>query len=515
MSSNIDFTRPAEPPPSPLPRAEPCVLVIFGATGDLTQRKLIPALFSLANNQCLASDFQIIGIGRREMDDARFREQLREGVAQSSEIRAFKEAAWNDFASRISYLSGNFLEPDTYQSLAERLAEFSTANRLFYLATAPSATPVIIQRLADVGLEREDRGFSRLVVEKPFGHDLESARELNRLIAEVFEERQVYRIDHYLGKETVQNVLFFRFGNALFESVWNRNHVEYVEITAAESLGVGSRAGYYQESGALRDMVANHLLQLLALTAMDAPVELDADSVNDKKAEVWRSIRPMTSDEVASRTVRAQYVASTIDGASVPGWHEEPNVPSDSRTETYVALDLRIDNWRWAGVPFYLRTGKRLARQVTEIAVHFRQPPLSFFPCQDCLQSNVIILRIQPDEGISLTFGAKEPGTSRRAVPVSMDFCYHSAFAEAPPSAYAVLLLDALRGDLTQFTRCDGVEAQWRIMTPIETAWAACDGVSLPTYAAGSEGPHEADGLLEWNGHAWRSIGDAQWACQI
>ncbi|EXJ16984.1 glucose-6-phosphate dehydrogenase [Imhoffiella purpurea] len=520
MPPSIDLTTRIDLPETQLPKAEPCVLVIFGATGDLTWRKLIPSLFSLARKDCLAEDFRILGIGRREMSDDAFRDDLRGRLTASgsdkgtAEAGAFTEDAWNAFAASISYLSGDFFDPETHRRLAERMKDFPGANRLFYLATAPSAAPEIVRRLAEVGLNREERGFSRIVLEKPFGHDLASAQELNRLIAEDFDESQVYRIDHYLGKETVQNVLFFRFGNALFESVWNRNHIEYVEITAAESLGVGHRAGYYDESGALRDMVANHLMQLLALTAMDAPVSLEADSVHDKKSEVWRSIRPMTPEQVASRTVRAQYVAGTVGGEQVPGWLEEPDVPASSRTETYVALDLRIDNWRWAGVPFYLRTGKRLAQQVTEIAVHFHKPPLSFFPCQDCFQSNVIILRIQPDEGISLTFGAKQPGTSRRAVPVSMDFCYQGNF-EDPLSAYAVLLLDALRGDSTQFTRGDGVEAQWRIMTPIATAWAEQDQEPMPTYVAGSDGPHQAEGLLEWNGHAWRSIADARWACRI
>lgn len=514
MSPHIDLTTRIDLPDAPLPQAEPCVLVIFGATGDLTHRKLIPALVTLANNRCLAADFRIIGVGRRALTNEAFRDQLRDSHIQSSQTQHLDDHAWREFAAEITYLEGDFLNPQTYQQLAEQLADCAAPNHLFYLATAPSATPAIIQGLAAAGLNREDRGFARIVIEKPFGHDLASAQALNHLVAEVFDERQIYRIDHYLGKETVQNVLFFRFGNALFESVWNRNHIEYVEITAAEALGVGSRVGYYEESGALRDMVANHLLQLLALTAMEAPVALDAEAIHDKKTEIWRSIRPMSPDEVARRTVRAQYVAGTVAGEPVPGWRDEPGVRPDSHTETYAALDLRIDNWRWAGVPFYLRTGKRLTRGLTEIAIHFRQPPLNFFPCTDCLHSNVITLRIQPDEGISLTFGAKQPGAAQKAVPVSMDFCYRSTFVEGPPSAYAVLLLDALRGDSTQFIRRDGVEAQWRIMTPIVSAWAAADA-ALPTYAAGTAGPPEADALLERNSHRWRSLHDATWACQI
>src|ERR1700754_3091797 len=464
--------------PFPLPKADPCVIVIFGATGDLTKRKLMPALFRLLCDGCLTK-FQILGVGRSSMTDDEFRNMIRDGMMAALPQEKLGDKEWAYFSSQMFYTHGELDRDTTYQEVASRLealaATGASSNHLFYLATPPSLFSTIVDLLGKSHLSSQEKGWTRVVIEKPFGRDFESAKKLNAEVAEVFSEEQVYRIDHYLGKDTVQNILVFRFGNSMFEPIWNRNYVDYIEITAAETTGVGSRAGYYEESGALRDMVANHLLQLLTLTAMEPPVAFDADSVREEKAQVLRSIRRLKPQEVGERTVRARYGPGEIEGEKAKGYREEEDVANNSQTETYAAIEFRVSNWRWSGVPFYVRTGKRLARNLTEIAVHLKRTPQALFARtpEEELDPNIIVLRIQPNEGITVTFGAKRPGFEMRTTTVHMDFCYQRAFGVEPPAAYETLLLDVMQGDATLFTRGDEVEAQWRLITPIEEAWAS------------------------------------------
>jgi glucose-6-phosphate 1-dehydrogenase len=384
----------------------------------------------------------------------------------------------------------------------------SSTNHLFYVSTPASVAAPIIEGLGSAGLNHNQLGWSRIVLEKPFGHDLESARQLNGAVLRVFEESSIYRIDHYLGKETVQNILVFRFGNSLFEPVWNRNYVDYIEITAAETVGVENRASFYEETGALRDMVANHMLQLVALTAMEPPIAFDADAVREQKVQVFRSIRPMSVEEVARRTVRGQYGPGQINGSAVPGYRQEPGVRGKSSTETYVAIEFYIDNWRWAGVPFFVRTGKRMAQRLTEISIHFKRTPQALFartPDEE-IDPNVITLGIQPDEGITVKFGAKKPAAQMQMAPVQAEFSYCGAFGTATPEAYTTLLLDAMRGDATLFTRGDEVGAEWRIITPIEEAWAQLPPPAFPNYAAGTSGPAEGNSLIAGDHRRWREL---------
>jgi glucose-6-phosphate 1-dehydrogenase len=492
------------------------VVVIFGATGDLTKRKLMPALCRLLGQGCLES-VRILGIGRNPMSEDEFQTMVREAVESSKKIEHLDEEHWRKFSERLHYMAGELDDGNTYNQISARLEELAkegaSKNRLFYLATPPSLFSMIVKQLGDSGLASEDEQWSRIVIEKPFGHDLESAKALNVEILQVFKESQVYRIDHYLGKETVQNILVFRFGNSMFEPIWNRNYVDYVEITAAESVGIGSRAGYYEEAGALRDMVANHLLQLVTLTAMEPPVAFDADSVREEKVQVLRSIRRLKPEQIAERTVRAQYGPGEIDGEKVKGYKEEDGVKAGSQTETYAAVEFQISNWRWSGVPFYVRTGKHLGRQLTEIAVHLKRTPQALFartPDEE-MDPNVIAIRLQPNEGITVNFGAKRPGFEMQTATVHMDFCYSSGFGVESPDAYEMLLLDVMQGEATLFIRSDEVEAQWRLITPIEEAWTGHD---LTTYEAGSDGPREADEMLARNGHRWRKLAETSAGCE-
>jgi glucose-6-phosphate 1-dehydrogenase len=490
---------------------EPAVVAIFGASGDLTRRKLVPALYALAVEERLPPGLAVLGVARRPLSDEAFRREMREAVALHGQTGPPDQTRWAAFAERLFYHRLDFTDTAAYAGLAARLGELDAragtrGNGLFYLATPPSAYPVIVTRLGGAGLAR-GAGYRRVVIEKPFGRDLASARALNAAVAAAFPESQVYRIDHYLGKETVQNILVLRFANAIFEPVWNRAHVDHVQITVAEALGVEERGAYYEEAGALRDMIQNHLLQLLCLVAMEPPATFDADAVRDEKTKVLRAIVPIRLDEVERVAVRGQYAPGTVLGQPVHGYREEPGVAPDSATETFAALRLELANWRWAGVPFYLRSGKRLPKRVTEIAIQFRRPPhLLFGADASGLLPNALVLRIQPDEGVAFRFGAKLPVQDFRIRPVTMDFRYGRSFGVSPPEAYERLLLDALRGDATLFAREDWVVAAWAILAPIQAAWEAEPAAKLPIHEAGSWGPAEADELLEREGRRWRRL---------
>src|SRR5919202_1330516 len=488
----------------------PTTLVIFGATGDLAKRKLLPAIYNLAHEGALPERFNLIGVSRGEQTDDEFRALARESIEQFSR-RTADDQVLSSLVERMRYVAGSFDEDGMYEELGKALGELDEEadiayNRLFYLSTAPSFFPVIAKMLGDRGLHRRDDAEVRMIVEKPFGTDLESALQLNRELLSVFREEQIFRIDHYLGKETVQNLLVLRFANMIFEPLWNRSYVQSVQITAAEDIGIGSRAGYYDKSGALRDLIQNHMLQLLMLLAMEPPVSFEADPVRDEKVKILHSIRPPTTDEVPDMAVRAQYVSGMAAGEEATGYLEEEGVPDDSTTETYAAVKLKIDNWRWAGVPFYLRHGKRLARKNTEIVVRLKPVPHLAFKQQGSLgvEPNQLIMMVQPNEGVSLSLAAKIPGARMAVRPVNMEFLYGTSFMSQSPEAYERLILDTMRGDATLFARNDEVEAAWTIVDPILQAWQSQRG-PIPQYEPGTPGPAEADALMEQGAH-WRPL---------
>ena len=491
---------------------EACNVVIFGATGDLTHRKLIPALYNIAADGELPPEVAVIGMARREKTDDEFRTEMGEAVRKFSR-QAVRDELWDNFARSLFYHTSDFNDAEGYKRLGERLDQLDKergtgGNRLFYFAAAPDQFEPILQHLKAAGLNKSPSGgWARVIVEKPFGTDLASARELNRVVSEAFPEQDTYRIDHFLGKETAQNILVLRFANAIFEPLWNTRYIDHVQITAAETLGVEGRAGYYEGAGALRDMVQNHLLQLLCLVGMEPPTDLGADSIRDEKVKVVRSLRRFSAQDVGINVIRGQYADGAIGGKAVPAYRAEEKVNRNSKTETFVALRLSVDNWRWSEVPIYMRVGKRLPKSGTEISVHFKKAPSVLFNKEaDDHSNNVLVIRIQPDEGISLRMEAKMPGTSFRIQPVKMDFHYGTSFGKASPEAYERLLLDAMSGDATLFARCDEVEQAWEFIDRIESAWREAEASPLEQYPAGSWGPDAADELLARDGRAWRRL---------
>jgi glucose-6-phosphate 1-dehydrogenase len=489
--------------------ADPAAVVIFGASGDLTHRKLLPALYNLAWEGLLHPETRIVGVARRDWNREVFRARMRKAVEEHSRRTPVDDAVWSQLTGDMDYVAGDFADAETYRKLSKALEEDrKTGCRLFYMATPPRADETVLTRLGEAGLAGRGAGSVpvRIVVEKPFGHDGRSAAGLNRALHAVFHEEQVFRIDHYLGKETVQNILVFRLDNGIFEPLWNNHHVDHVQITVAEDLGVGTRAGFYERAGVLRDILQNHMMQLLTLVAMEPPVRFDAKSVRDEKVKILRAIRPFTPREVARWVVRGQYTAGMAGGQEARGYRDEDGVGDGSRTETYLAARFQVETWRWAGTPFYVRSGKRLPKRTTEIAIVFKSPPYELFPGSTPGRPNELRLRIQPEEGISLSFESKVPGQALRVEEVRMDFSYRTSFGEESPEAYERLLLDAIQGDSTLFARKDEVELSWGIVDPIADAWSRTPDARPEDYEAGTWGPAGADRLIAADGRRWRRL---------
>jgi len=487
-------------------------MVIFGASGDLTRRKLIPALYNLAQNQLLSREFAVIGVARSPMSTEDYRKRVSEDIKQFATGKVEADI-WEWFIRRMHYLSGDLSDKNLYLQLKDLLdkvdKDHSThGNHMYYMATAADFFGPAVEQLAAVGLMQQDnQHWRRVVIEKPFGHDLESARLLNQQLLRVAEEKQIYRIDHYLGKETVQNILALRFANGIFEPIWNRRYIDHIQISVAETVGVEMRGGYYDKAGALRDMVPNHIMQLITLTAMEPPISFEANAVRDEQAKILHAIQPFSAEDVLSKTVRGQYGEGTMDNQRVPAYRSEDGVPPDSRTETFVAMRLMIDNWRWAGVPFYLRTGKRLPGRSTHVVIQFRRAPFMLFreTQVENMMPNQLVLHIQPEEGISLRFAAKTPGPTMQLGEVNMDFAYADYFGVTPSTGYERLLHDCMIGDATLFQRADMVEAGWSIVNPVLDVWKALPPRNFPNYPAGTWGPKEADELMERDGRRWRN----------